>query len=109
MSDNVESRLNQLIQDYSVFVVSKSSCPFCRTAKNVLNKYDIPPEKMKVLEIERERDCSKIQDYMQQLTGGRTVPRVFIKGQCIGGGNETAQAHKNGTLEKKLRDAGAIV
>ena len=103
-------------------------------AKNVLNKYDIPPEKMKVLEIDRERDCSKIQDYMQQITGGRTVlqkmirkshshsiksklgfhiylqvPRVFIKGECIGGGNETSSAHKSGVLERKLRAAGAIV
>ena len=48
-------------------------------AKNVLNKYDIPPEKMKVLEIDRERDCSKIQDYMQQITGGRTVLQKMIR------------------------------
>ena len=106
---SVESRMDQMIKDHAVFVVSKSSCPFCRTAKNVLNKYDIPPEKMKILEIERERDCSKIQDYMQQITGGRTVPRVFINGECIGGGNETSAAHKSGVLEKKLRAAGAIV
>ena len=46
---------------------------------------------------------------MHQLTGGRTVPRVFINGQCIGGGNETSSAHKSGQLEKKLREAGAIV
>jgi len=106
---SVEARINALIKEYTVFVVSKGSCPFCRTAKNVLNKYDIPPEKMKVLEIDRERDCSKIQDYMQQITGGRTVPRVFIKGECIGGGNETSSAHKSGVLERKLRAAGAIV
>ena len=73
---SVDARINALINEYPVFVVSKTSCPFCRTAKNVLNKYDIPPEKMKVLEIDRERDCSKIQDYMQQITGGRTV---FLK------------------------------
>ena len=56
-----------------------------------------------------DRDCAEIQDYMLQLTGGRTVPRVFIQGQCIGGGNETSSAHKSGQLEKKLREAGAIV
>ena len=70
---SVEGRINAQVKEYTVFVVSKTTCPFCRTAKNVLNKYDIPPEKMKVLEIDRERDCSKIQDYMHQLTGARTV------------------------------------
>ena len=48
----VRSRIDQLIKNHLVFVVSKSTCPFCHTAKNVLNKYDIPPEKMKVVEID---------------------------------------------------------
>lgn len=106
---SVKARMDQLIKNYAVFVVSKPSCPFCHTAKNVLGKYDIPAEKMKVLEISGDKDCAEIQDYMMTLTGGRTVPRVFINGSCIGGGNETSAAHKNGTLEKKLREAGAIV
>jgi len=106
---SIKARMDQLIKDYAVFVISKRSCPFCHTAKNVLNKYDIPAEKMKIMEIDGDKDCSEIQDYMHQITGGRTVPRVFINGQCIGGGNETASAHKSGDLEKKLRQAGAIV
>merc|ERR1719237_1052560 len=91
------------------FVISKRTCPFCHTAKNILNKYDILPEQKLVLEIDGDKDCADIQDYMLQLTGGRTVPRVFIAGTCIGGGNETASAHKSGQLEQKLRAAGAIV
>ena len=74
-----------------------------------LGKYDIPSEKMKILEIDGDKDCSEIQDYMSQVTGGRTVPRVFINGKCIGGGNETSSAHQSGELEKLLRSAGAIV
>jgi len=45
---------------------------------------------------------------MKQLTGGRSVPRVFIGGKFIGGGDETMAAHKGGKLEKMLNDAGAI-
>jgi glutaredoxin-related protein len=37
------------------------------------------------------------------------VPRVFIKGKCIGGGNETSSLHKSKKLGNMLRDAGAIV
>lgn len=106
---SVRNTIDKLIKDYAVFVVSKSYCPFCHTAKDVLNKYDIPSEKMKVMEIEGNPDCAEIQDYMSQVTGGRTVPRVFINGKCIGGGNETASLHKSGELESLLRSAGAIV
>ena len=45
---------------------------------------------------------------MKQLTGGRSVPRVFIGGKSIGGRDETMAAHKAGKLEKMLNDAGAI-
>merc|ERR1719215_2596211 len=71
---------DQLIKDYAVFVISKSTCPFCHTAKKVLGKYDIPGEKMKIIDIDGDKDCFEIQSYMQQITGGRTVPRVFIQG-----------------------------
>ena len=30
----------------------------------------------------------QVQDILLGLTGARTVPRVFVDGQCIGGGND---------------------
>jgi hypothetical protein len=44
--------------------------------QRVLDEYDIPPEDYEVLEIENLRECSDIQDYMMELTGGRTVIKV---------------------------------
>ena len=35
------------------------------------------------------------QAYMKQLTGASSVPRVFIGGSCIGGGDETSAAHRS--------------
>jgi glutaredoxin len=32
------------------------------------------------------------------------VPRVFVDGQCIGGGSDTVKMYKTGTLEKILSD-----
>ena len=75
---SVQEKMDQFIKDFPIFMVSKSYCPFCHTAKDVLNKYDIPPEKMKVIEIEGYPDCAEIQDYMSQLTGGRTVSLFWI-------------------------------
>ena len=53
-------------------------------------------------------DGDAIQDYLLELTGERTVPRVFIKGQCIGGGSETRNLHQQNKLVPLLKDAGAI-
>ena len=45
---------------------------------------------------------SEIQDALLGITGGRTVPRVFINGKFYGGGDETAAGSKNGEIKKKL-------
>lgn len=42
------------------------------------------------------------------ITGGRSVPRVFIGGQFIGGGDDTARKASNGELEQLLKGVGAI-
>jgi glutaredoxin 3 len=42
------------------------------------------------------------------MTGADTVPRVFIGGECIGGGDDTEKLEKKGELEKKLKQVGAL-
>ena len=45
---------------------------------------------------------------MKKLTGGRSVPRVFIGGQFVGGGDETVAAHRDGKLQALLEAGGAL-
>merc|ERR1712173_497456 len=78
--------------------ISKSYCPFCHKAKAALNNYKINPDNFEWLEIEDREDCNEIQAYMKQLTGASSVPRVFIGGSCIGGGDETSAAHRSPAL-----------
>ena len=104
----VKETMNKKIASKPVFVISKSYCPFCVMAKQVLKKYNIPADNIEIMEIENDEDCNEIQDYMQQLTGGRSVPRVFIGGECIGGGTETQAADRRGELRGLLEAAGAL-
>ena len=104
----VKELMDQKIANKKVFVISKSYCPFCVKAKKILQKYNIPADNMEIQEIENDKDCNEIQDYMRQLTGGRSVPRVFIGGKFIGGGDETEAAHKAGKLQGMLESAGAV-
>ena len=43
-----------------------------------------------------------IQNYLQQITGARSVPRVFINGKFYGGGDETAAGARNGDLKNRI-------
>ena len=53
-------------------------------------------------------DGSEIQDYLLKLTGGRSVPRVFIGGKFVGGGTDIKELHQKGTLKTLLKEAGAL-
>ncbi len=43
-----------------------------------------------------------IQAVLLELTGQKTVPNVFIKGQHIGGNDKTQEAAKTGKLQEML-------
>ena len=58
------------------------------------------------MELDQRPDCSEIQDYLLEVTGGRSVPRVFIDGEFIGGGDETEQLARSGKLEVMLKEKG---
>jgi glutaredoxin 3 len=105
---SVKDALNQKIKEKPVFIISKKSCPFCVKAKDALKKYKIRPECLEIMEIDKSKAMGDIQDYMGELTGGRSVPRVFVGGKFIGGGDETLAAHKKGKLQKMLENAGAL-
>jgi glutaredoxin 3 len=105
MADSKEHQyVVKMINEHPVMVFSKSSCPYCKMAKEVLDGIGV---EYCVEEIEDRKDCSALQDIFLQITGGRTVPRVFIGGKCIGGGSETYSLHNQGKLVPMLKDAGA--
>merc|ERR1712203_818195 len=85
-----------------VVVVSKSYCPYSRGAKRILNSYAIDESKIKIFEIENEPDMNEIQSYMAEITGGRTVPRIFIGGQFVGGAEELVSLHYSQRLDQIL-------
>lgn len=51
---------------------------------------------------------SEIQDELLAMTGSRSVPRVFIDGKCIGGGDETAALLTSGELKSMLTAKGIL-
>merc|ERR1711887_8678 len=82
-----------------VVMFSKDYCPFCKKAINALKQIG---QDFKLIELTKLSNADKIQDALLKLTGGRSVPRVFIHGKFFGGGDETAAGCRNGTFQKKV-------
>nr|XP_002125050.1 glutaredoxin-like [Ciona intestinalis] len=83
------------ISKNKVQVFSKTYCPYCKMAKDALKAAGID---YNVMELDNRSDGSAIQDVLKEMTGARSVPRVFINGKCIGGGSETKALQVQGKL-----------
>lgn len=82
-----------------VAVFSKTYCPYCTKAKRALDSIGA---KYTVVELDSRNDADSIQNELGNMTGARTVPRVFVNGKCIGGGDDTAALASSGKLAKML-------
>ncbi|KAK6179156.1 hypothetical protein SNE40_011576 [Patella caerulea] len=104
---DIKKTIEARIAGKKVVIISKSYCPFCVKAKKVFQEEYLKPGILKeddydVMEIDNDPNCEEIQKLMSQMTGARSVPRVFINGKCIGGGDETVQLHSQGKLKALL-------
>lgn len=61
-----------------------------------------------LVQIEDRDDMDALQNELASRTGARSVPRVFIDGECIGGGDETAAMAGNGELRNLLESKGIV-
>ncbi|ODM98193.1 Myosin heavy chain 95F [Orchesella cincta] len=55
--------------------------------------------KYHAVELNTHPQGNLVQDILLEMTGARTVPRVFINGKCIGGGSDTVALFKSGELQ----------
>ncbi|KAE9554290.1 hypothetical protein FO519_002524 [Halicephalobus sp. NKZ332] len=93
-----------------VVIFSKKTCPYCMKAKQALSVYRIPRDHYEIVELDDlpAGKVENIQKVLGEMTGASTVPRVFIDGNCLGGGDDTVQALTSGKLAQLLKEAGAI-
>jgi len=56
----------------------------------------------KVYELNDMDNGSEIQDELLSMTGQNTVPNVFVKGEHIGGNDDTQAASKSGKINELL-------
>ena len=99
MVEALGSEIDSLISGNKVLVFSKSWCPFASQAKQLLQSKGIT---MKVVELDQVANGDQMQGVLQQKTGQRTVPSIFINGEHIGGNSDLQSLNSSGGLEAKI-------
>jgi glutaredoxin 3 len=58
--------------------------------------------------LQLDDDRTGIQAELGKLTGATSVPRVFISGKFLGGGDDTVAAAQSGKLAQLCKAAGVL-
>ncbi|TFL00919.1 hypothetical protein BDV98DRAFT_568929 [Pterulicium gracile] len=73
----VQDSVEQTIASHPIVIFAKTTCPHCVRAKQMLSK-DFPDVGMEVVYLDMHMSGGMMQRYLQDKTGQRTVPNVFI-------------------------------
>ncbi|KAG9028720.1 glutaredoxin [Tulasnella sp. UAMH 9824] len=100
----VKEIVEEAIANHKVAIFSKTYCPYCRKAKELIKTFDLPEGDVEIVELDIRDDGSDIQNYLLEKTGQRTVPNIFIKQEHIGGSSDLIDLNSAGKLAPKLAD-----
>lgn len=111
MSTTIPAYVPKFVSDSithnKVVVFGKSTCPYTKKAKDTFATFAHLKGYL-AIDLDKHGDMDAIQDYLAEITGARTVPRVFIGGKFFGGGDDVVNGAANGKLETALKEAGAL-
>jgi len=106
---NAEKLVETAIKANHVVIFSKSFCPYCKRAKQLIASIPDKKAEAKIYELDLMGDeGAAIQAYLLQKTGQRTVPNVFIGRKWIGGSDKLAELQESGQLAALVIAPSAI-
>ncbi|XP_025944913.1 glutaredoxin 2 [Apteryx mantelli] len=94
-NDAAVNQIQEIISDNCVVIFSKTTCFYCKMAKKLFEGMNV---NYTAVELDVNKNGSQFQDILEQMTGGRTVPRVFVNGTFVGGATDTQRLHEEGKL-----------
>ena len=81
-----------------VLMYTTAACPFCQSAERLLVSKGVPIDKIRV-DLEPQRRVE-----MQQKSGRRTVPQIWIGSRHIGGCDDLYALDRAGKLDPLLAE-----
>jgi glutaredoxin len=98
--------IGEALKAAPLVIFSKTTCGYSTKVKDLVAGMDLPVA-AHIVEVNERDDADAVQDRLEEITGARTVPRIFAAGKFIGGCDDIVAAYESGAFEKTLRDAGA--
>ncbi|XP_077993102.1 glutaredoxin-1-like [Glandiceps talaboti] len=95
------------ISENHLVVFSMPYCPYTRKAIGILQTFKLKDPVTEV-SIHDRKDMVEVQEYFKELTGGNTVPRIFLRGEFIGGCSDIENMAEDSKLEDLLREKKMI-
>ena len=79
-------------------------CEFCWSVRKMFAEYEIPYRSIDLDSVAYQEDNrgGKIRKAIEQRTGLKTIPQIYVGGKHIGGATETFDAAKDGSLATLL-------
>ena len=77
-----------------ITIYSTTWCPFCVSAKKLLDSKRLPYEEINIEEENMSREK------LSEITGGHTVPQIVINKKTIGGFENLMMLNQSGKLDK---------
>ncbi len=108
--EKIRSRLEKLIREEPVLMLSFTTCPFCLKAKSILNEKGVRYE---VVELDQDAEGGSIRAEMAEMIGRTSVPAIWIGQKFVGGCNDgpmggVVKLNASGALNKMLVEVGAL-
>ncbi len=83
-----------------VLIYCTASCPYCQAADRLLERKGVQDVERVRVDLEPARRAE-----MQQKSGRRTVPQIWIGGRHVGGSDELHDMEDSGKLDELLAKA----
>lgn len=103
----VAAEITSKIEKSDVLMFSFTTCPFCRRAKDYLDRLEV---EYSVVELDELPEGNAYRASLGRITGRTSVPSIFIGGNYIGGCNDGSPGlmplANSGKLEPMLDSVG---
>jgi glutaredoxin 3 len=101
----VSSKMQDMIKDNPVVMLSLTTCPFCIKAKQVLDGKGV---KYLVYELDQEEDGFAMRAEMAEMINRTSVPAIWLEGTFIGGLRGICKLNESGKLDGMLQQVGSL-
>jgi len=92
--------------DNPIVLFALEWCEFCWSVRKMFAEYEIPYRSVDLDSVayQENNKGGNIRKVIEQRTGLKTIPQIYVGGKHVGGASETFDAIKDGSFQKMLEE-----